>query len=102
MEVILLVGARHVLHRHAVDIDMEVVKICNLVNKKTNAPIPGQVSAVFSNSRADVIYRLSRPIPMQSDSLSKSFSRFIIRAQGKTLGFGSISDVLNEDGSPMT
>jgi elongation factor 1 alpha-like protein len=102
MEVILLVGARHVFHRHAVDVDMEVVRICNLVNKKTNTPIPGPAYGVLGNSRADVIYRLSMSVPMQPDGLSKSFSRFIIRAQGKTLGFGSISEVLNEDGSPMT
>jgi translation elongation factor EF-1alpha len=98
MEVILLVGARHVFHRHAVDVDMTVVKICNLVHKKTNQPIPGPAFGVLGNSRADVIYRLSKPVPMQIDSVSKTFSRFIIRAMGKTLGFGSISEVLDEDG----
>jgi translation elongation factor EF-1alpha len=95
MQVPLLKGAALLFHRHAVDTPLALVQVLNWVNKKTGEAMKKGGDYVPSNTRADVVLRLTRTsLPLEVHSISKSFSRFIIRAKGETLGWGSITEVM--------
>ena len=94
MQVPLLKGASLVFHRHAIDIPLQIVSFLATINKKTKQPEKTNPTFICSNSMADVHFRLKSPIPLVVHSESKSFGRFIIRAGGETLGFGSITKII--------
>jgi elongation factor 1 alpha-like protein len=97
MQVPLLKGAALLFHRHAVDTPLSLVQILNWVNRKTGEVVKKGGDYITSNSRADVVFRLTRTaLPLEVQNISKSFSRFIIRAKGETLGFGSITEVMGD------
>ena len=92
MNVPLLKGSDLIFYRHAVDIPLHIVDIICLYNKKKQKKLnPGFVP---SNAIAEISFRLDSPIALEKHVESKSFGRFIIRARGETLGFGSILEVL--------
>ena len=93
MNIPLLRGANLIFHRHSVDLPLKIDYIVCTVNKKTKSPEKKNPGFVQSNSMADVLFTVSQPIPVDTQENSKSFSRFIIRAGGETLGFGSITKV---------
>jgi translation elongation factor EF-1alpha len=97
MQVPLLKGASLLFHRHAVDTPLALVQVINWVNKKTGEAQKKGGDYVPSNTRADVVFRLTKQsLPLEVHSISKSFSRFIIRAKGETLGWGSICEVMSD------
>jgi len=89
----LLKGASLVFHRHAVDIPLDIEYLKSLINKKTKEITKIRPQYVPMNSLADIVFRLDQPLAIELHSLSKTFGRFIIRARGETLGFGSITSV---------
>ncbi|OHT00174.1 Elongation factor Tu C-terminal domain containing protein [Tritrichomonas foetus] len=97
MTVPLLKGSVLVFHRHAVDVPLRIASIRAIINKKTKQVDKKNPGFIPQNSLADVVFRLNQQIPLDIHTVSKSFGRFIIRAGGETLGFGSISDIISPD-----
>lgn len=97
MLVPLLKGAALVFHRHAVDAPLRIAQIKAIINQKTKKVEKKNPEYIPQNSLADVVFRLSQPLPVDLHNISKSFGRFIIRAGGETLGFGSITEILQTE-----
>lgn len=97
MLVPLLKGASLVFHRHAVDAPLRIAQIKAIINQKTKKVTKKNPEFIPQNSLADVVFRLTQPLPVDLHNVSKSFGRFIIRAGGETLGFGSITEVLQTE-----
>lgn len=97
MLVPLLKGAALVFHRHAVDAPLRIAQIKAIINQKTKKVEKRNPEYIPQNSLADVVFRLTQPLPVDLHNISKSFGRFIIRAGGETLGFGSITEVLQTE-----
>lgn len=96
MSVPLLKGAALVFHRQAVDVPLQIAQIKSILNKKTKKVMKKSPGFVAQNSMAEVVFRVQQPIPIDLNSESKSFGRFIIRANGATLGYGSIIDIIQD------
>ena len=62
-------------------------------------PLYAGVEQVFIgvNHSANVIFRLESPLPLATKEVSSSFGRFIIRQDGATLGFGTITQVIEPE-----
>lgn len=94
MKVPLLKGAALVFHRHAVDIPLRIVKMRAILNRKTQQVSKKNPEYIPSNAVAEVVFRVNTPVCIELHSISKSFGRFIIRASGETLGFGSVLEII--------
>ena len=92
---ILMKGASLIFHRHAVDVSMRLIEIEG-VGKRNSKEFKKQVFIGVHNS-ANVIFRLESPLPLATKEASMSFGRFIIRQDGATLGFGTITQVIEPE-----
>ena len=93
---ILMKGASLIFHRHAVDVSMRLVEIEGVGKRNSKAEFKKQVF-IGVNHSANVIFRLESPLPLATKEVSSSFGRFIIRQDGATLGFGTITQVIEPE-----
>ena len=91
----ILVGTPLVFHRQAVDIPMKIDKFINKLDKKTKKPIGkgSQIKFVLNDTLIEVSCTLQSPLPIEPESISKSFGRFIVRGGGETLGYGRVMSI---------
>lgn len=87
-------GTPLVFHRHAVDLTMKVESFTHTINIQTKQPMKKGVKFVLSNQLVEATFVLPAPIPMETAEQSRSFGSFIVRANGETLGFGKVVNVL--------
>lgn len=86
-------GANLVFHRHAVDSPLKVDKFLRELDKKTKKVKKSNMVFAFKDQLFDAAFSLDTPIAIEPEAISRSFGRFIIRANGETLGFGKVTSI---------
>lgn len=87
------IGSYLVFHRNAADASVRVAKIFGLVDKNTKQITKKNPIIVPKNSCAMIHFELNAPLPLEVYDRSHLFGRFILRSNGMTVAFGSITSI---------
>ena len=89
----LLSGTPLFFYRQAVDVPLNIERFISILDKKTKKAIQKHPKFVSNDSLTEVSFSLINPIPLEPDSISNSLGRFIVRANGETIGFARVTSI---------